>query len=114
MPIATRCTSLNGVHDEPTAQTLENVSKAERWKEIRFLSDEEAVAQLSGDELESYQGYHAEAKEGIEKLKSIAQLMMKSVEPPVVPPKGKKQRKRDRWAIKKALIDVRAAQTVHV
>eukprot|EP01083_Nonionella_stella_P222378 793626_1 len=84
--------------DEPTAAGLEAQSKAERWSEIRLLSDEEAEAQLSGDELESYKGYHAEAKEGIDKLKGVAEMMLKSLEPPRVEPKSKKQRKRDKWA----------------
>lgn len=110
MPTATTSTSLNGIVDEPTAATLENQAKADRWNEIRFLSDEEAEAQLSGDELESYTGYHAEVKEGLEKLKGVSQMMLKSLEPPRVQPKGKKQRKRDKWAITKKIAEVRARE----
>ncbi len=112
MPISSRSTALNGIPDEPTADTLANQAKAERWNEIRLLSDEEAQAQLSGDELESYTGYHAEVKEGIEKLQGIAQMMLKSLEPPRVKPKGKKQRKRDKWAKTKAIAEARAAEAI--
>lgn len=110
VPISTRSTSLNGIPDEPTAATIENQSKADRWSEIRLLSDEEAEAQLSGDELESYKGYHSEVKEGIEKLKGISEMMLKSLEPPRIQPKGKKQRKRDKWAKTKAIAEARAAE----
>jgi len=83
--------------------------KADSWKEIRFLSDEEAVAQLTGEELESYQGYHAEAKEGLEKMKGIATMMLKSLNPPLIAPKGKKQRKRDKWEKTSKVLAARAA-----
>jgi hypothetical protein len=41
--------------------------------------------------------------EGIGKLQDIAKLMLKSLEPPTVKPKGKKQRKRDRWEKKQKM-----------
>jgi len=108
--ISTRSTSLNGIPDEPTAITLEKVTKADRWNEIRFLTDEEAVAQLTGDELESYQGYHSECKEGINKLKGVAEMMLKSLEPPQIKPKGKKARKRDKWNLSQRVVAARAAE----
>jgi hypothetical protein len=111
-PVATQSTALNGLPSEPTEQTLSNQAKADRWSEIRLLSDEEAKEQLSGDELESYTGYHAEVKEGIEKLKAVSEMMLKSLEPPVVAPKGKKQRKRDKWAKQKAIAEKRAAEAL--
>mmetsp|Transcript_19373 Transcript_19373/g.28641 ORF Transcript_19373/g.28641 Transcript_19373/m.28641 type:complete len:134 (-) Transcript_19373:92-493(-) len=108
--ITTRSTALNGVHAEPTEKTLGQIEQANRWKEIRFLSDEEAVAQLTGDELESYQGYHADTKEGLNKLKGIAEIMLKSLNPPLIAPKGKKQRKRDKWEKQCKVAAARAAQ----
>ena len=93
--------------EERTAESIANEEKANRWKEIRLLSDEEAEKQLSGDELESYTSYHSYAKEDMEKLKSIATMMLKSLEPPRVKAKGKKQRKRDAWAKKKAIAEAR-------
>ena len=85
-------------------------SKAERWKEIRLLSDEEADAKLSGEELESYQNYHSAVKEDIEKMKKIAEMMLKNLEPPRVQPKTKGQRKRDAFARKQAREAAAAAQ----
>eukprot|EP00558_Chaetoceros_sp_UNC1202_P005283 CAMPEP_0197233068 /NCGR_PEP_ID=MMETSP1429-20130617/1232_1 /TAXON_ID=49237 /ORGANISM="Chaetoceros sp., Strain UNC1202" /LENGTH=121 /DNA_ID=CAMNT_0042691251 /DNA_START=113 /DNA_END=478 /DNA_ORIENTATION=+ len=109
MPVG-RTTSLAGYHEEMTAETAEKKTKAERWSEIRLLSDEEAEAQLSGEELESFQGYHADIKEDLVKMKSIAEMMLKSLEPPRIEPKGKKQRKRDKWVIKQKIAAVRAAE----
>ena len=96
--------------EAPTEKTLDNAAKAARWSEIRLLSDEEAEAQLSGDELESFKSYHADVKEGIEKLEKVAEMMLKSLEPPRVKAKGKKQRKRDKWAKVSAIAAARAAQ----
>jgi hypothetical protein len=97
--------------EERTQESLDNEAKANRWREIRLLSDEEAEKQLSGDELESFQSYHADIKEDLAKMKEIAAMMLKSLEPPTPPPKGKKQRKRDKWVIKQKLAAARAAET---
>lgn len=94
--------------EERTQQSLDNEAKAIRWKEIRILSDEEAEAQLSGDELESYKSYHQAIKDDMVKMTEIAKMMLKSLEPPRVQPKGKKQRKRDKWAKKVAIAQAEA------
>ena len=62
------------------------------------MTAEEAAANLSGEELEAYNRYYAEVREGVLKMKDLAQLMMKNVDPPRIMPKTKGQRKRDRWA----------------
>ncbi len=93
--------------EERTAESLANEEKANRWKEIRLLSDEEAEKQLEGEELESYQTYHAAVKEDMGKMRDVATMMLKSLEPPKVKAKGKKQRKRDAWAKKKAIAAAR-------
>ncbi len=98
--------------EERTQESLDNEAKANRWKEIRLLSDEEAEAQLSGEELETFQSYHSAVKEDIAKMTSIAEMMLKSLEPPKVKAKGKKQRKRDAWAKKKAIAEARAKAAV--
>ena len=95
--------------EERTQQSLDNETKANWWKVIRLLSDEDAEDQLSGDELESYKSYHQAIKDDMVKMTEIAKLMMKSVEPPRVKPKGKKQRKRDKWAKKVAVAQAEAA-----
>ena len=95
---------------EMTAAMEENAKKAQRWREIRLLSDEEAQAQLSGEELESFTSYHAAVKEDIAKMKQIAEMMQKDLNPPKVDPKSKKQRKRDKWAKRQAIEAARAAQ----
>jgi len=94
---------------EKTQQTLDNEAKANRWNEIRLLSDEEAEKQLSGEELETFKSYHADMKEDLSKMQDIAKMMLKSLEPPKVKAKGKKQRKRDAWAKKKAIAEARGA-----
>jgi hypothetical protein len=93
-------TSLNNIPEGASAAILERQAKAERWAEIRILSKEEAEAQLSGEELEEYKRYYVELDEDMAKMQDIAKLMLKSLEPPTVKPKGKKQRKRDKWAKK--------------
>jgi hypothetical protein len=90
--------ALHAVPEGASAAILERQAKAERWFEIRTLSKEEAEAQLSGEELEAHKRYTAELEESMDKLQDIAKLMLKSLEPPTVKPKGKKQRKRDKWA----------------
>ena len=102
-------TALNGMAENPTEKTLDQAAKAEKFNAMRFLSEEEAQAQLSGEDLETYNRYHSEAKEGVEKLEEIAKMMLKSLEPPRVAPKGKKQRKRDAWAKVSAREAARAA-----
>lgn len=62
------------------------------------MSAEEAEANLSGEELETYKRYYAETREGVLKMQELAKLMMKDVEPPRIAPKTKGQRKRDKWA----------------
>ena len=101
-------TQLFGMPEELTGDLAENAKLAARWKEIRLLSDEEAEAQLEGEELETFKEYHQAVKDDIEKMKQIAEMMMKSVEPPRVKAKGKKQRKRDKWAKKQAIEAARA------
>jgi len=84
--------------EEMTTTTLENKKIADRWASIRLLSDEEAEAQLSGEELANFKAYHSVIKEDMERMQKIAQMMLKNLEPPQVKPKTKGQRKRDKWA----------------
>ena len=93
--------------EERTQQSLANEEKSKRWSEIRLLDDDEAEKQLSGEELETFKSYHQDVKDDIEKMHSIATMMLKSLEPPKVKPKGKKQRKRDAFARKKAIAAAR-------
>ena len=99
-----------GMPEEQTQQSLDNGAKATRWKEIRLLSDEEAEAQLSGEELEAFTRYHTAVKEDLQKMTEVATMMMKSVEPPQIQAKGKKQRKRDMWEKKCKIAAVRAKE----
>ena len=57
----TLSTSLNMAglaDDEMTAARAEIKSTGDKWASIRLLSDEEAEAQLSGEELEAFKTYH--------------------------------------------------------
>jgi len=76
----------------------ERSTQIARWSEIRSMTAEEASSSLSGDELEAYNRYYAEMREGVLKMQELATIMMKGVEPPRIKPKSKGQRKRDAWA----------------
>ncbi len=94
MATSRRSTSLNAF-----LSPEERAPKIERWGEIRAMTADEAAANLSGDELEAYNRYYAEVREGVLKMKDLAKLMMKDVDPPRIAPKSKNQRKRDKWAL---------------
>ncbi len=74
-----KSTDLSGLPETVTAEIQEKEDKAERWRAIRLLSDEEAKEQLSGEELESYTNYHAGVKEDIERAVEVAKLMLKDL-----------------------------------
>eukprot|EP00986_Skeletonema_menzelii_P019037 scaffold27055_cov155-Skeletonema_menzelii.AAC.2 len=77
----------------------ERADKITRWGEIRSMTADEAAANLAGEELEAYNRYYEEVREGVLKMQELAGLMMKDVEPPRIQPKSKNQRKRDKWAL---------------
>ena len=63
------------------------------------MSADEASANLSGEELEAYNRYYEEMREGVLKMQEFAQFMMKDVDKASgIKPKTKGQRKRDKWA----------------
>mmetsp|Transcript_17995 Transcript_17995/g.31010 ORF Transcript_17995/g.31010 Transcript_17995/m.31010 type:complete len:132 (-) Transcript_17995:93-488(-) len=77
----------------------ERSDKITRWGEIRAMTKEEAAANLSGEELETYNNYYTEVREGVLKMQELAQIMMADVDKGKgVEPKTKGQRKRDKWA----------------
>ena len=82
----------------------------ERWGEVRAMTAEEAAANLSGEELETYNGYYAEVREGVLKMQELAKIMMADVDKAKgQTPKTKGQRKRDKWAKVQAREAARAA-----
>mmetsp|Transcript_35638 Transcript_35638/g.42562 ORF Transcript_35638/g.42562 Transcript_35638/m.42562 type:complete len:125 (+) Transcript_35638:56-430(+) len=91
-------TSINGLPEN----MAEFKVKSDRWREIKGLSDEEAEKQLSGDELEIFKTYHVDFKEDLEKTKQVVNMLMKDLDPVKVQPKGKNQRKRDKFAREQA------------
>lgn len=77
----------------------DRASKIERWGEIRAMTKDEAAAQLSGEEKETYDNYYTEVREGVLKMQELAQVMMADVDKAKgIAPKTKNQRKRDKWA----------------
>lgn len=65
------------------------------------MTKEEAAANLSGEELETYSNYYTEVREGVLKMQELAQIMMQDVNKSEgIAPKTKGQRKRDMWAKK--------------
>ncbi|KAL3777586.1 hypothetical protein ACHAWO_008874 [Cyclotella atomus] len=76
----------------------ERAPQIQRWGEIRAMTQEEANSQLQGEELETYNRYYQEVRDGVLKMQELAGIMMKNVDPPRIMPKTKGQRKRDKWA----------------
>mmetsp|Transcript_24143 Transcript_24143/g.36690 ORF Transcript_24143/g.36690 Transcript_24143/m.36690 type:complete len:131 (+) Transcript_24143:93-485(+) len=77
----------------------ERADKISRWGEIRSMTKEEAASNLSGEELETYNNYYTEVRDGVLKMQELAQIMMADVDKGKgVEPKTKNQRKRDKWA----------------
>lgn len=81
----------------------------EKFNGIRAMTADEAKANLSGEDLETYERYFSEMRESVLKMKELATLMMKDVEPPRIQPKTKGQRKRDMFAKVQAREAARAA-----
>eukprot|EP01083_Nonionella_stella_P002077 5968_1 len=110
-PITTsrRTTALN---EFPTPE--ERAPKLERWGEIRAMTAEEAAANLEGEELETYNAYYAEVREGVLKMQELAKIMMEDVDKASgIPPKTKGQRKRDMFAKKTARAAANAAAALN-
>jgi hypothetical protein len=95
--------------EDRSADQKEIVRMCDRWAEIRIYSDEEAKEKLSGEELEVYEAYHAKKIASVTKMTEIVNMMMKNVDPPRIKPKGKAQRKRDKWAATVAREALKAA-----
>jgi len=90
----TSSTSLNEI-----ISAEERATKIARWGEIRAMSKEEAAANLSTEDLETYTNYYAEVREGVLKMQELAKLMMQDVDKAKgIAPKTNGQRKRDKWA----------------
>jgi hypothetical protein len=103
--IQIRSTTTN-LHESLSVEEREPMIK--RWGEIRAMTQEEADAQLKGEELEAYNRYYKEMREGVLSMKALAELMMKDVEPPRIKPKSKSQRKRDRFLREQAYEHIEA------
>merc|ERR1712174_39954 len=86
--------------------------KLQRWKEIRFLSDEEAEATMAGEELEGYKAHHQRVKDDIEKAIELAKMMCDAIESTGVKPKTKGQKRRDKWASVQEREAAKAASTM--
>jgi hypothetical protein len=63
------------------------------------MTKDDAAANLSGEELEAYNRYYDEVREGVLQMKELAEMMNKDVSKiDGIEPKTKGQRKRDAWA----------------
>ena len=81
----------------------DRADQIQRWGEIRTMTKEEAATNLEGEELEAYNRYYTEVRDGVLKMQELATLMMADVEKSKgADPKTKGQRKRDMWAKKQA------------
>lgn len=79
----------------------DRADKIARWGEIRAMTADEASANLEGEELELYNSYYVEVREGVLQMQELAGLVMADVDKTKgIAPKTKGQRKRDAWARK--------------
>jgi hypothetical protein len=63
------------------------------------MTKEQAASALSPEELETYNNYFAEVREGVLKMQELAKLVMQDIDKTKeIAPKSKSQRKRDKWA----------------
>jgi len=77
------------------------------------MTKDEAAANLSGEELETYNRYYTEVREGVLQMKELAEMMNKDVSKvDGIEPKTKGQRKRDAWARRQARDAANAAAAV--
>mmetsp|Transcript_4212 Transcript_4212/g.5412 ORF Transcript_4212/g.5412 Transcript_4212/m.5412 type:complete len:145 (-) Transcript_4212:52-486(-) len=87
-------------------EQLELRRKCERWATIKVLDEEDAKAQLEGDELQSYLDYHQHIKDDIERMVEISYLIEASMDKGKgIKAKSKNQRKRDKFARQQAYAD---------
>mmetsp|Transcript_23220 Transcript_23220/g.39444 ORF Transcript_23220/g.39444 Transcript_23220/m.39444 type:complete len:141 (-) Transcript_23220:7-429(-) len=91
-------------------EQLEIKKIQEKWKEAKFMSQEEAEAKLDPEYLAAYNRYYEDWDKGIEKMTEIATYLDKQLNPPKVQKKSKKQKKRDKWAKVQAREAARAAR----
>lgn len=92
----------------------ERADKISRWGEVRSMTKEEAAANLSGEELETYNNYYSEVRDGILKMQELAKIMMVDVDKTQgIAPKTKGQRKRDMWAKKQHRAACNAAAAIN-
>ena len=92
-----RITSSTSLNEIISAE--ERATKIARWGEIRAMSNEEAAANLSPEDLETYTNYYTEVREGVLKMEELAKLIMQDVDKTKgIAPKTNGQRKRDKWA----------------
>ncbi|KAL3815716.1 hypothetical protein ACHAXA_004918 [Cyclostephanos tholiformis] len=91
----------------------ERADKISRWSEIRSMTREEASSSLSPEDLETYNNYYAEVRDGVLKMQELASLIMQSVDKAKgIAPKTKGQRKRDKFARVQARAAGKAAAAI--
>ena len=77
------------------------------------MTKEQAASALSPEELETYNNYFAEVREGVLKMQELAKLVMQDIDKTKeIAPKSKSQRKRDKWARVQARAAANAAAYV--
>ena len=96
--------------EDCTPEVAAEIEYAKRWGEIKVLSRAEADSQLEGEELEAYNNFYQHVSDDLERMSSIANMIVKSLEKKKeIKPKTKGQRKRDKWAKVQAREAARAA-----
>jgi len=97
--------------EDMTADQLEIKKIVAKWKEVKFMSREDAEANLDEEWLAAYNRFYEDYHKDMELMKETATAMYKQVMPEKVIKKTKGQRKRDAYAKKQAYAEAVAAQT---
>mmetsp|Transcript_24187 Transcript_24187/g.27566 ORF Transcript_24187/g.27566 Transcript_24187/m.27566 type:complete len:144 (-) Transcript_24187:73-504(-) len=95
--------------EDMTADHLEIKRQCDQWNAIRHYSREEAAEKLDGELLEAYNRYYKKYDEDMEWMVALSEKLNKIMFPPQVPKKGKKQKKREKFARQQAYIATRLA-----
>ena len=96
--------------EEMTENEKEIKRIQEKWHTVRFLSPEEAAAQLEPEWKEAYDRFNEKYDEDMERMQEIAEKLQNMIEPPRVEKKSEGQRRRDKWAKVQAREAARAAK----
>jgi hypothetical protein len=90
--------------DQMTPDQLKIRAMVEKWREVRLYDREQAEAELDAEWLTAYNKFHDDYQQSMARMLEIKEKLGPVIEPPKIQKKGKKQRKRDLFALKTARV----------